>query len=182
MGLVKLGRDTGLFAAALIRHYPHLPVEEEGRLNDAHLREHFIERVFAYRRLRTFFSTRWTLGGLVSFHTRHKLILMAHSPAAYSELGRFVAHAKGKARDTFARQYEAAFMQALKKVATTARHTNVLHHMLGYVRPHLDRDGRDELLTLIDDYRRGLVPLVVPIVLVRHYARKFEINYLQGQV
>jgi len=122
---------------ALIHQYPSLPVEEEGRLNDPHLRENFVERVFAYRRLRSFFSSRWTLGGLVQFHTAHKLVLMAHSPKAYSELGRFVANAKRLARDKVPEYYELAFMKALKKLATTARHTNVLHHMLGYLRPHL---------------------------------------------
>jgi uncharacterized protein YbgA (DUF1722 family)/uncharacterized protein YbbK (DUF523 family) len=173
---------SGLFAAALIRRYPSLPIEEEGRLGDPHLRENFVERVFAYRRLRSFFSLRWTLGGLVQFHTAHKLTLMAHSPGAYSELGRFVANAKRLARDKVPERYEFAFMEALKKLATTARHTNVLHHMLGYLRPHLDQDSRDELITLLDDYRRGLVPLVVPITLFRHYVRKFDITYLRGQV
>ena len=173
---------SGLFAAVLMRRYSSLPIEEEGRLSDPHLRENFIERVFAYRRLRSFFSSQWTLGGLVEFHTAHKLTLMAHSPKAYSELGRFVANAKRLAQDKVPERYEFAFMAALKKLATTARHTNVLHHMLGYLRPHLDRDSRDELVTLLDDYRRGLVPLVVPISLFRHYVRKFEISYLCGQV
>jgi uncharacterized protein YbgA (DUF1722 family)/uncharacterized protein YbbK (DUF523 family) len=173
---------SGLFASALMRRYPSLPVEEEGRLNDPHLRENFVERLFAYRRLRSFFSSRWTLGGLVRFHTIHKLTLMAHSPKAYGELGRFVADAKRMARNQVSERYELAFMEALKKLATTARHTNVLHHMLGYLRPHLDRDSRDELVTLIDDYRRGLVPLVVPIALFQHHVRKFNIAYLHEQV
>ena len=173
---------AGLFASALTRRYPSLPVEEEGRLNDSHLRENFVERVFAYRRLRSFFSARWTIGGLVQFHTAHKLVLMAHSPKAYSELGRFVANAKRLARDQMRDDYELAFMDALKKLATTARHTNVLHHMLGYLRGHLDATARAELVTLIDDYRRGLVPLIVPITLFRHYIREFDIAYLRGQV
>jgi uncharacterized protein YbgA (DUF1722 family)/uncharacterized protein YbbK (DUF523 family) len=178
-----LTRDgLGLFAAALMRRYPSLPVEEEGRLNDPHLRENFVERVFAYRRLRSFFSSRWTLGGLVRFHTTHKLTLMAHSPKAYRELGRFVANAKRMARDNVPERYESAFMEALKKLATTARHANVLQHMLGYLRPHLDQDSREELVTLIEDYRRGLVPLIVPIALFRHYVRKFDVAYLRGQV
>ena len=173
---------AGLFASALMRRYPSLPVEEEGRLNDPHLRENFVERVFAYRRLRSFFSARWTLGGLVQFHTAHKLVLMAHSPKAYGELGRFVANAKRLAHDQVRDDYQLAFMDALKKVATTARHTNVLHHMLGYLREHLDATARAELVTLIDDYHRGLVPLIVPITLFRHYVREFGIVYLRGQV
>lgn len=173
---------VGLFASALMCRYPSLPVEEEGRLNDSHLRENFVERVFAYRRLRSFFSARWTPGGLVQFHTAHKLVLMAHSPKAYSELGRFVANAKRPARDQVRSDYELEFMDALKKVATTARHTNVLHHMLGYLREHLAATARSELVTLIDDYHRGLVPLIVPITLFRHYVREFGITYLRGQV
>ncbi|MGD0117844.1 MAG: DUF523 and DUF1722 domain-containing protein [Candidatus Binatus sp.] len=173
---------TGLYAAALMRKFPSLPVEEEGRLNDPHLRENFVERVFAYRRLRSFFSARWTLGGLVQFHTVHKLVLMAHSPKAYGELGRFVANAKQFPRDKVREDYELAFMDALKKQATTARHTNVLQHMLGYLRQYLDATARAELAALIDDYRRGLVPLVVPITLFRHYVLEFDVTYLQGQV
>src|SRR5271156_5298603 len=141
---------TGLYAAALMRQFPSLPVEEEGRLNDPHLRENFVERVFAYRRLRSFFSARWTIGGLVQFHTVHKLVLMAHSPKTYSELGRFVANAKQLARDDIRDDYEFAFMAALKKLATTARHTNVLQHMLGYLREHLDPAARAELVALVE--------------------------------
>jgi uncharacterized protein YbgA (DUF1722 family)/uncharacterized protein YbbK (DUF523 family) len=173
---------TGLFASALVHRYPSLPIEEEGRLNDPHLRENFVERVFAYRRLRSFFSARWTLGGLVKFHTVHKLVLMAHSPKAYSELGRFVANAKHLPRDQARDEYRLAFMNALKKLATTARHTNVQHHMLGYLRDHLDATARAELVLQVDDYRRGLVPLVVPITLFRHYVREFDVTYLRGQV
>jgi uncharacterized protein YbgA (DUF1722 family)/uncharacterized protein YbbK (DUF523 family) len=173
---------TGLFAAALMRRFPSLPIEEEGRLVDPHLRENFVERVFAYRRLRSFFASRWTLGGLVRFHTAHKLTLMAHSPKDYRALGRFVAEAKGLARDQVSARYELAFMEALKKIATTARHTNVLQHMLGYLRAHLDPDARAELAGMIDDYRRSLAPLIVPIAFFRHYVRKYDIEYLSGQV
>jgi uncharacterized protein YbgA (DUF1722 family)/uncharacterized protein YbbK (DUF523 family) len=173
---------SGLFAAALMRRYPSLPIEEEGRLSDPQLRENFVERIFAYRPLRSFFASRWTLGGLVRFHTAHKLVLMAHSPKDYRELGRFVANAKHLSRDEIAVRYELAFMGALKKLATPARHTNVLQHMLGYLRGHLDAAARDELAGLIEDYRQRLVPLVVPIAFFRHYVHKFDLEYLRGQV
>jgi uncharacterized protein YbgA (DUF1722 family)/uncharacterized protein YbbK (DUF523 family) len=173
---------VGLFARALLDRYPHLPVEEEGRLTDSRLRENFVERVFAYRRLRNLFDRRWTIGGLVSFHTAHKLVLMAHSPAAYARLGRVVAQAKGAARDTLQEGYTAGFMQALTLVATPQRHTNVLQHMLGYFKRTLDAASRDELLTSIDDYRGGLLPLVVPITLFRHHVRQHNVEYLAGQV
>jgi uncharacterized protein YbgA (DUF1722 family)/uncharacterized protein YbbK (DUF523 family) len=179
---MPLRDGRGLYAASLMRRYPHLPVEEEGRLNDPRLRENFIERVFAYRRLRTFFASRWTVGGFVAFHTAHKLQLLAHSPVAYAELGRFVASAKGMDRAGLRDHYEAAFMAALSRIATPARHTNVLQHMAGYFGDHLDSASRQELAALIDDYRTGLVPLIAPITLLRHYVRLYAIAYLEGQV
>jgi uncharacterized protein YbgA (DUF1722 family)/uncharacterized protein YbbK (DUF523 family) len=176
----KSGR--GLFAETLLQHFPHLPVEEEGRLSDPRLRENFIERVFAYARLRLLFSAHWKVGELVAFHTRHKLLLMAHSPRAYQELGRLVAEARSVPRTEFRHRYEAEFLGALREMATTKRHANVLQHMAGYFSKQLDADSRQELQALIQDYRAGLVPLVVPLTLIRHYVRRYDVTYLRGQV
>jgi uncharacterized protein YbgA (DUF1722 family)/uncharacterized protein YbbK (DUF523 family) len=176
----KSGR--GLFAEALLRRFPNLPVEEEGRLSDPRLRENFIERVFAYHRLRRLFSGNWSVGQLVAFHTAHKLLLMAHSPKAYASLGRWVAEAKSTPRTKLREEYERDFMSALHELATTRRQTNVLTHVLGYFREQLDTDSRRELLSVVEDYRHGLIPLIVPITLVRHYVRKLEIPYLRGQL
>ena len=172
----------GLFAAALLARFPHLPVEEEGRLNDPLLRENFIERIFAYRRLRSFFSSRWSVGGLVAFHTAHKLQILAHSTRHYEELGRLVAGAKTTPRDELRRAYEDGFMTALAVLARPKQHVNVLQHMAGYFRPHLDPASRQELSGVIDEYRRGLVPLIVPLTLIRHYVRLYDVAYLRGQV
>ena len=173
---------VGLYAAALIERYPNLPIEEEGRLNDPRLRENFIERIFAYRRLLSFFKARWTIGGLVELHTAHKLVLMAHSPRAYSELGRLVAGAKKMSRAEIHDRYISAMMAALRKIATPPRHINVLQHIIGYLREHLDTASPAELGELIDDYRRGLVPLIVPLTMIRHYVRQFDIAYLRKQI
>ncbi|MBZ5668593.1 MAG: DUF523 and DUF1722 domain-containing protein [Acidobacteriia bacterium] len=176
----KSGR--GLFATALLERFPDLPVEEEGRLADPRLRENFIERVFAYHRLRLLFAGKWKRGDLVRFHTTHKLLLAAHSPRMYGNLGRLVANARALPRSTLSARYAAEFMSALRVIATPKRHASVLQHMAGYFRRQLDDGSRRELLSLIEDYRQGLVPLVVPLTLVRHYFRKFQITYLQGQV
>jgi uncharacterized protein YbgA (DUF1722 family) len=176
----KSGR--GLFAEALLERFPNLPVEEEGRLADPRLRENFIERVFAYHRLRLLFAGKWKRGDLVGFHTAHKLLLMAHSPKMCENLGRLVASAQAVPRSTFTARYEAEFMSALRVIATPKRHANVLQHMAGYFRRQLDDGSRRELLLLIEDYRKGLIPLVVPLTLIRHYVRRFQIPYLQGQV
>jgi uncharacterized protein YbgA (DUF1722 family)/uncharacterized protein YbbK (DUF523 family) len=171
----------GLFAEALMSRLPDLPVEEEGRLGDPRLRENFVERVFAYCRLRELFRGRWTVADVVRFHTSHKLTVMAHLPSAYRELGRLVAGATSHGRAAFAADYQSQFMRALKTVATAARYANVLQHMLGYVSRQLTQDERAELLEEIEEHRLGRIPLVVPITLMRHHVRRHEVGYLLGQ-
>jgi uncharacterized protein YbgA (DUF1722 family)/uncharacterized protein YbbK (DUF523 family) len=180
-GMAK--RDgRGLFAEALLSANPALPVEEEGRLNDAVLRENWIERVFAYRRLRSLFEGRFGVGRLVAFHTAHKLQLLAHSPEAYRRLGRLVAGAKAMERGELRRRYEAGFMAALTVRATPRRQVNVLQHCLGYFRDQLDPKTRAALAAQVADYQKGLVPLVVPVTMIRHYVDQLGIAYLAGQV
>jgi uncharacterized protein YbgA (DUF1722 family)/uncharacterized protein YbbK (DUF523 family) len=171
----------GLFAAALVDAFPYLPVEEEGRLTDLRYRDNFVERVFAYWRLRGMFAARWTLGDLVRFHTAHKLILMAHSPEAYRHLGTIVAGARKIPRRELEHRYSGDFMRALGHIATPRRHTNVLQHMAGYFKDRLDAASKRELGVTIEDYRRGLVPVAVPLTLIRHYVRLFDVAYLAGQ-
>ena len=172
----------GLFAEALLGRLPLLPVEEEGRLSDPRLRENFVERVFAHRRLRELFGSRWSIGALVRFHTAHKLTLLAHSPAGYAELGRLVAKAATLPRPALRSEYERQFMAALTVMATPRRHVNVLQHVLGYFKTCLDEETRRELAASIADYQQGLVPLVVPLTLVRHHVRRCGVDYLAGQV
>ena len=174
-------RGTGLFAAALARAFPTLPIEEEGRLQDPRLRENFIERVFAYARLRAFWGGRWTLGGLVAFHTAHKMALLAHSTDGYRALGKLVAAGKSLGRAQLRARYEAGFMGTLARPATPGRHANVLMHLLGHLKAELDAADKRELLGLIDEHRRGHLPLVVPLTLLAHHARRRGDTYLLGQ-
>jgi uncharacterized protein YbgA (DUF1722 family) len=172
----------GLFAAALTERFPYLPVEEEGRLSDPRIRENFIERVFAYWRLRALFAKGWTVASLMRFHAAHKLILMAHSPAGATSLGRVAAEARSAGRTSAEQQYSEGFMKTLGLMATTRRHTNVLQHVAGYFKRLLDRDSREELAATIEDYRLGLVPLIVPITLIRHHVRVHDVAYLAEQL
>jgi uncharacterized protein YbgA (DUF1722 family) len=171
----------GLFAEALMERMPLLPVEEEGRLSDPRLRENFIERVFAYRRLKDLLGSRWTVGDLVRFHTAEKLLVLAHDPAAYRALGSLVAVAKGRPRAEVAREYGQSFMRGLAKLATTGKHANVLQHMAGYFKDPLPPEEKRELHEAIADFRRGLVPLVVPLTLLGHHVRRHGVAWLQGQ-
>ena len=173
-------RGRGLFAAAFMDALPLLPVEEEGRLHDPVLRENFIERLFAYRRWRGLVAAP-TRGALVAFHTAHKFQLLAHLPKAYAALGRLVADQKGRRPAAVATEYGAAFMAALAVHATTAKQVNVLQHLAGFCREHLDAADRQELAAVVDDYRRQLVPLVVPLTLLRHHLERHRVTYVQGQ-
>jgi uncharacterized protein YbgA (DUF1722 family)/uncharacterized protein YbbK (DUF523 family) len=173
-------RGRGLFAGAFVDALPLLPVEEEGRLNDPVLRESFIERIFAYRRWRTL-AARATRGALVAFHTAHKFQLLAHSPALYASLGRLVGRPARQRPGALVAEYGRGFMAALAVHATRAKHANVLQHLAGFCREHLDAADRRELAGLIDDYRRGLVPLVVPVTLLRHHVERHQVAYVLGQ-
>jgi uncharacterized protein YbgA (DUF1722 family)/uncharacterized protein YbbK (DUF523 family) len=172
---------VGTYAEVLKVRFPMLPIEEEGRLSDATLRENFIERVFAYDRLRALFDGRWTQKDLIAFHTAHKMALLAHSTTAYQELGRLVASGTARTRRELQREYEEQFMRTLSRPATARRHANVLMHMAGHLKASLDTASKHELLACIDEYRRGLVPLVVPVTLLRHHVRAHGVPYLAGQ-
>jgi uncharacterized protein YbgA (DUF1722 family) len=175
-------RGRGVFAAVLLAAFPELPVEEEGRLVDPALRESWIERVFAYWRLRALLAGRFAPGRLAAFHAAHELQLMAHSPGAPRALGRIVAAARTHAPAELRARYARGFMQALARRATRARHASALRHAAGRLGAGLDAAGRAELEGSIRDYRAGRVPLVVPATLVRHHARRLGAAPLLGQV
>lgn len=172
---------VGMFARAFMNHFPNLPVEEEGRLHDPILRENFIERIFVHRRWRHLLAEQRTVGALVAFHTRHKLLLFAHSEKIYREMGRLVAKAKDLDPDELFAGYEEQLMAALKLRCTLKKHTNVLMHLLGYFKKELTGDEKQEVLELIDRYKHGQIPLIVPITLINHYVRKYDQQYLAEQ-
>jgi uncharacterized protein YbgA (DUF1722 family)/uncharacterized protein YbbK (DUF523 family) len=174
-------KGVGLFARAFMEHFPLLPVEDEGRLHDPKLRENFIERVFALKRWRETLRQGRRRANLVDFHTRHKLLVLSHSQKHYREMGQFVAHAKDYSTEDLYRQYEELLTGALRLLATPRKHANVLLHILGYFKRDLSADEKQEMLELIDHYRDGAVPLIVPITLVNHYVRKYGEPYLAEQ-
>ncbi len=172
----------GLFAAAFMDRFPTLPVEDEGRLNDPDLRENFIERIFTYGRWRAAKARGMTPANLVDFHTRHKLLVMAHSPREVNVLGRLVASLAERTPAEAWAEYESTLMRGLKLRATQKKNANVLSHVMGYFRRNLTSDEKQELVELIEVYRKGNVPLIVPVTLLNHYVRKYGEPYLQKQV
>jgi len=181
-GGVPSGDGRGLFAAALVEHWPMLPVEEEGRLADPALRENFVERVFAMARWRAFVADRPRSRDLVAFHTAQKFAVLAHSPEQYGRLGRLVATAGRSRAHEVVDEYGRALMTALSARATRGRHANVLQHLAGFLKRDLAPDERAELAEIIAEYRRGLVPLIVPITLLKHHVRRLGVTYLADQV
>ena len=175
----RMGR--GIFARAVMEAYPLLPCEEEGRLNDPALRESFVERVFALDRWRRTMVDGFTPARLVAFHTRHKLLLLSHSEVHYRAAGRLVADAGRRARTALAEEYLATFMEGMRRQATRRRHANVLQHLAGYLKRRIDSGDRRALAALIDEYRTGAVPLVVPIRFLRHHFRRAPDRYVEMQ-
>ncbi|MBN2359152.1 MAG: DUF1722 domain-containing protein [Deltaproteobacteria bacterium] len=178
-GRARSGR--GLFAAAVARRFSLLPLEDEGRLEDPALRENFVERLFARRRLRDLVARGGGVGALVEFHARHELQLMAHHPVRCRELGRLVASGKRLGRSEMCARYQRLFMAALATVATPKKNSDVLLHIAGLLEKQLGGDEKIELLELIDRHRRGLVPLLAPLTLLKHYVRVHRPAYLEQQ-
>lgn len=173
---------AGLYARAFMEQHPLLPVEEEGRLNDPVLRENWIERVYAYQRWQQLRTTRMTPHRLVEFHAAHKLCLMAHGAEHYRALGRLAAEAGSRPLGELADTYIARFMEALRFRATRKRHTNVLMHLMGYLKRQIDSEDKAELLEVFERYRTGQLPLIVPITLLKHHFRRHPHPYVANQV
>ncbi len=172
---------SGIYARVLMEAMPLLPVEEEGRLGDSVLRENFIQRVFVFSRWQRTAANGLTPAKLVDFHTRHKLILMAHSQAAYKRLGQLVAQAGTLPLAELADAYVSELMTTLKRRSTREGHANVLMHLMGYLKRSIDREDKTELIETIDAYRIGQVPLVVPMTLLNHHFRRHPDPYVDGQ-
>lgn len=171
----------GLFAAALAERFPNLPIEEEGRLHNPRLRDNWIERICAYHRLQLLWTTRWRIDDLIRFHAAHRFVLLAHVPQSYQRLRRLIGRATVLSRAVVRERYERGFMMALTVPATRSQHATVLRHLFGCVSDRLDKPARRELFTRIQAYRRGLVPLLVPVALIAHYVRVLDIDDLKGQ-
>ncbi len=169
---VATRNGTGIFARYLKQQFPILPIEEEGRLGDPGLRENFIQRVFVMRRWQELRQQPLTVNGLMTFHSRHKLIVMSHDQNQARMLGRIVAVSHSGAMEAMADRYISALMACLKIVASRGNHVNVLQHIQGYLKNKLDADDKKEIVETIESYRLGIVPLIVPITLLKHHFRK----------
>jgi len=172
---------AGIWARAFTERFPLVPVEEDGRLNDPKLRENFIEQIFALKRWRDTLARRRSVGAIVDFHTRNKLLILAHGQAHYRQMGKLVAGGKMFPLPELYRKYASLLVESLRLKTTIKKHANVLQHMMGYFKKQLSADEKQEILEILDQYRNELVPLIVPITLFNHYVRKYAQPYLATQ-
>lgn len=170
---------VGIYAKRLMENFPHLPVEEEGRLGDAALRENFIQRVYIYARWQEMEKEGFTLAKLQAFHAQHKYIFMSHNQSLGRALGASLANSDQEINE-LAQQYLASMMALLKSIATRKNHVNTLQHIQGYLKNDLDAGDKEELRATIEEYHKGLLPLIVPITLLRHHFRRNPKNYIEN--
>jgi uncharacterized protein YbgA (DUF1722 family)/uncharacterized protein YbbK (DUF523 family) len=171
----------GIWAGIFAEHFPLLPLEEDGRLHDPGLRENFIERVFVFKRWRDLTAGSPSFGGVVDFHTRHKLLLMSHDVVLYRSMGKLVAEGKGTPFPDFLVRYRDQLLEAMGRMTTVKKNTNVLQHILGYFKKELSADEKQEALEIISGYRQEHLPLIVPVTLLNHFVRKYGNEYLAQQ-
>lgn len=172
---------VGIFARAFMEHYPLIPVEDDGRLNDPVIRENFIGQIFTLKRWRDVLAATPGVGNLVDFHSRNKLLMLSHSQKHYRLMGKLVAEGKKMPLKALYDQYQKLLIQALRLKTTISKNTNVLQHLMGYFKKQLSADEKKELLAIFDQYRNQLVPLIVPVTLINHYVRKYDQPYLKLQ-
>lgn len=176
------GSSVGLSTRAIMETNPTLPVEEDGRLLDPILRENFITRVYVLHQWKQLLAASPDYHALIQFHSQHKYLLMAHSYKGYKELGSYLATANKQPLDEVLQHYIKTLMHYLSLRATRKSHTNVMMHILGYMKKVLDSECKQELLDCIDTYRKGEVHLVVPMTMLKHYLKRHGNDYIKQQV
>lgn len=179
-GDVAYRDGRGIFAGLFVNHFPDIPVEDEGRLHDPGIRENFIEKIFILQRWKE--SVR---GGkpasLVDFHARHKYVFMAHSQNKLKELGKIAADAGKEDFESLKEKYYALMLEIIDIKKTVSSNINVLQHIMGYFKNNISSEEKAEMLELIERYRSGFVPLIVPLTLLNHFTRKYKEPYLEKQ-
>jgi uncharacterized protein YbgA (DUF1722 family) len=180
-GYTADGKGRGAYAERFMELMPLLPVEEAGRLNDAGLRDNFLARVFAYHDFKTTVAVAPTAKKLIDFYSRYKYQVMAHHVPSYFTIGRYLSNLSGRDIQVSSDEFFRLFMEALRHHATRKGNTNAIMHLRGYLKEHLNTQDKHELSQLIDSYKAGMVPLVVPLTLLKHHLLKLDNPYLKSQ-
>ncbi len=171
----------GIFARRLTEHWPLLPVEESGRLNDADLCENFILRVYAWHEWHTDVLPSLTAHRLLRFWSSYKYLVLAHDEKTYRQIGPLLGNLAVENLPALAADFFALLMHALDKPSTRASNTNALQHLRGFIKNATDETEKNTLNVLIDQYKAGVVPLIVPLSMLRHLLTRYPDAYANEQ-
>lgn len=171
----------GIYSQVLQDNFPNLPMEEEGRLNDTHLRENFIKRVFIYHEWQQLTAKDFTVNAFMDFHARHKLLLILHQYGYSKELGRLVSESTAENLEKQSQRYISLFMKTLKIIPQRRHHGQVLTRLVTSINSELDETQKKDVLEIIDEYIAGELPLSAPIRLVKHYLTAIDLPYVAQQ-
>jgi len=174
-------RGRGAYAKRFMELMPLIPVEEAGRLVDAGLRENFIARIFALHDWRENLQHEPTAKKIIDFYSRYKYQVMAHHVPSYFFIGKFLANLSARAIAETNNEFIRLLMTALGHLATRKGNANAMMHLRGYLKLHITSLEKQELSHLIESYAKGLVPLVVPLTLLKHHLMTLDNPYLKSQ-
>lgn len=180
-GIPNENPGSGIFAGVVMKNFPLLPVEEAGRLTDPVLKENFIQRVFAYHDWQQTKKDGLKINKLIDFHSRYKYTLMAHSSDLCVRLGRMLANYDAADIEKLGHNYFTLFMETLARKATRKTNTNVLMHLQGYLKTKLDRKETETLEDAIEQYRTGILPIIVPVTLMKGFFHSHPNSYIDRQ-
>ena len=178
---MKKRNGVGIFAQAFKEKHPQVPTEDEGRLNDEGIRENFLERVYAHYRWRMISENENPQHAFREFHKNYKLILMAKDNKAYRQLGRIASSVNKHNLADISQKYFCLFMEAMSKIPSHGRHINVMMHILGYLKDHLHKKDKVELLEWFETYRESRVARITPMMLLQHHFNNHQNNYIADQ-
>jgi uncharacterized protein YbgA (DUF1722 family)/uncharacterized protein YbbK (DUF523 family) len=181
-GTGNTSEGIGFFAEQIMKHNPLLPCEENGRLNDVHLRENFVMRVYTLHNWQQLVKEPVTVHRLTQSHAQYKYLLMAHNYQAYRDLGHLLGTFVGDDVNALADEYILGLMTALKRPASRKNNSNTLMHLQGYFKKDLSKIEKEEMREAIEEYRQGLVPLYVPLTLLKHHLKVHPNEYLSKQI
>ena len=174
-------KAVGLFAKAVIKKQPLLPIEEDGRLNDPWLKENFLMQIFAFSDLKKFLDKTPDFKALVEFHTSYKYLIYAKGQESYKKLGAIVANHNKKPLEKVLEEYKIAFLLAIGEKGNINKTYNVLLHIFGYFKKLINKDEKEHILTACEEYKQGIIPLIAVVKLLNLYVKRFDDKYLKVQ-
>ncbi|RBQ28471.1 DUF523 and DUF1722 domain-containing protein [Aliarcobacter vitoriensis] len=177
----SIKNGVGVFAKKLKEKMPYLPIEEEGRLNDAWLRENFLMQVYSYGDLKDFFKLEKKISNLIDFHTSYKYLIYSKSQNSYKILGKLVANQQMKNIEELYFEYEKEFLKAIAIKSSLNKTFNILLHIFGYFKKHITKEEKADILESLFDFKNRVIPLISVIKIFNIYINRFDISYLKNQ-